>query len=202
MRAAAGPDAVRPGNLIVLTGPSGVGKGVVREHALARSPRMVLSVSVTTRPRRAHEVDGVDYFFRTEEEFAQLRSAGKLLEWTEFAGAYYGTPRAWVEDRLAAGLDVLLEIEVRGAKQVKAVHPEAVLVFLSPPSFDALRDRLHRRGTESPDKIALRLRKAEEELRERHIYHYEIVNDDVDVAATYLVHIVHAERCRIRRDNR
>jgi len=184
--------------LIVLTGPSGVGKGVVRELALARCPRMVLSVSVTTRPRRAHEIEGVDYFFRTEEQFAKLRAAGELLEWAEFAGAYYGTPRAWVEDRLAAGLDVLLEIEVQGAKQVLASHPDAVLVFLSPPSFEALRERLYRRGTDSPDKIALRLRKAEEELRERHLFRYEIVNDDVEVAAMNLVHIVHAERCRIR----
>lgn len=187
----------RTGNLFVFTGPSGVGKGTLREQLLQQVPGIVLSVSVTTRKRRPGEQEGVDYFFRTKEEFAQMRDNDELMEWAEFAGSHYGTPKHWVENQLKAGVDVLLEIEVQGAKQIRQRFPSAVLIFVSPPSFEALRQRLVGRNTETSEKIALRLTKAQQELREKYLFHYEVVNDNVEEAVMNLVHIVYAERCRI-----
>jgi guanylate kinase len=192
------PQANKLGNLFVFTGPSGVGKGTICRQLLAQVSGLMKSVSVTTRAQRPGEQDGVSYFFRTKEEFAQMRDAHKLMEWAEFAGSYYGTPKDWVLKQLSAGLDVVLEIEVQGAKQIKERFPLAVLVFISPPTFDALRERLVGRATESPEKIALRLSKAQQELRERDLFHYEVVNDNVDEAVMNLAHIVYAERCKIR----
>lgn len=191
-------DKIQPGNLIVFTGPSGVGKGTLRKLLIEQCPNLVCSVSVTTREQRFGEQEGVDYFFRTFEQFDELRAQDELMEWAEFAGSYYGTPRVWVKEQLALGIDVLLEIEVQGAKQIATAFPQAVLIFISPPSFNALRERLANRGTESTEKVALRLRKAEQELKERHLFDYEVVNDDVEEAVRNLVHIVYAERCRIK----
>jgi len=190
--------SVRPGNLVVITGPSGVGKGTVVQKLLHLVPGLTRSVSVTTRPKRAEEVEGVDYFFRTREEFEKMAADRAFMEWAEFAGSLYGTPRAWVEDTLRSGKDVLLEIEVQGAKQIRERFPEAVLIFLSPPDFQVLESRLKGRATESADKIALRLEKARDELRQRHLFHYEVVNDNLEEAVNNLVHIMYAERCRIR----
>lgn len=187
----------RTGNLFVFTGPSGVGKGTIRESLLQQVPGMLLSVSVTTRPQRPGEIEGVHYFFRTQEEFDELRSSNQLMEFAEFAGNSYGTPKQWVETQLKAGLDVLLEIEVQGAKQIRQRFPSAVLIFVSPPSFEALRSRLVGRNTETSEKIALRLTKAQQELREKYLFHYEVVNDNVEEAVMNLAHIVYAERCRI-----
>lgn len=186
------------GNLIVFTGPSGVGKGTVRKLLLEQCPNLVMSVSVTTRQQRFGEEEGVDYFFRTFEQFEAMRDEDQLMEWAEFAGAHYGTPRFWVKEQLNRGIDVLLEIEVQGAKQIATAFPQAVLIFISPPSFSALRERLTGRGTESAEKVALRLRKAEQELKEKDRFHYEVVNDDVQEAVRNLLHIVYAERCRIK----
>lgn len=191
-------DEIQPGNLIVFTGPSGVGKGTVRKGLIEQATNLVISVSVTTREQRCGEQEGVDYFFRTFEQFHAMREANELMEWAEFAGSYYGTPRSWVKDQLARGIDVLLEIEVQGAKQIATAFPQAVLIFISPPSFTALQERLTNRGTESAEKVALRLRKAEQELKEKDLFHYEVVNDDVEEAVRNLVHIVYAERCRIK----
>lgn len=191
-------DKTQPGNLIVFTGPSGVGKGTLRKLLIEQCPNLVRSVSVTTREQRFGEQEGVDYFFRTQAQFDELRAQDELMESAEFAGSYYGTPRVWVKEQLALGIDVLLEIEVQGAKQIARAFPQAVLIFISPPSFNALRERLTNRGTESKDKVALRLRKAEQELKERHLFDYEVVNDDVEEAVRNLVHIVYAERCRIK----
>ena len=187
-----------PGNLVVITGPSGVGKGTVVERLIAGVPALSLSVSVTTRARRPEEVEAVDYFFRTNDEFQDLVDSGSLLEWAEFAGAFYGTPQQWVQAELHAGHDVILEIEVQGARQIQKKCPEAVLVFLSPPSFEALEERLAKRATETPEKIALRLNKAREEIKQKHLFHYEVVNDNIDEAVNNLVHIIYAERSRIR----
>lgn len=187
----------RTGNLFVFTGPSGVGKGTIREQLLAQVPGLVRSVSVTTRAQRPGEQDGVHYFFRTNDEFDQMRAANQLMEWAEFAGSFYGTPKQWVETQLTAGLDVLLEIEVQGAKQIMQRFPQAVLIFVSPPSFEALRERLVRRNTETSEKIALRLTKAQQEMREKYLFHYEVVNDNIEEAVMNLAHIVYAERCRI-----
>lgn len=187
-----------PGNLVVITGPSGVGKGTVVERLLLGVPDLSLSVSVTTRARRPEEVEGVDYFFRSADEFHELAATGALLEWAEFAGAYYGTPAEWVNEQLKRGNDVILEIEVQGARQIQAKCPMAVLVFLSPPTFEALEERLTKRATETAEKIALRLKKAREEIQQKHLFHYEVINDNIDEAVSNLVHIIYAERCRIR----
>lgn len=188
---------VRPGNLIVLTGPSGVGKGTLTERLLGDTPKLLKSVSVTTRNPRPGEVDGVDYFFRSAADFDGLKA--ELLEWAEFAGNCYGTPQAWVDEQLAQGNDVLLEIEVQGAHQIRKKRPGSLLIFVSPPSFEALRMRLESRGTEDKEKMARRLAKAEIELTQKHDFHYEVINDDIEEAVNNLRHIVYAERCRIRK---
>ena len=189
----------RAGNLIVLTGPSGVGKGTLTSRLLTEVSQLVKSVSVTTRKQRPQEVEGTDYFFRDKEEFDAMCREGALMEHATFAGNWYGTPRAWVDEQLVKGIDVLLEIEVQGANQVSESRPQSLLIFVSPPSFAALRDRLQGRATETAEKINERLEKAERELKQRHNFHYEVINDDIDVAVRNLVHIVYAERCRIRK---
>src|SRR5262249_41967258 len=152
----------------------------------------------TTRARRPEETEAIDYFFCTSDEFQALVDSGSLLEWAEFAGAFYGTPQQWVQAELRSGRDVILEIEVQGARQIQQKCPQAVLVFLSPPSFEALEERLTKRATETPEKIALRLKKAGEEIKQKHLFHYEVVNDNIDEAVNNLVHIIYAERSRIR----
>jgi guanylate kinase len=204
----AGPVKRLPkGNLIVITGPSGVGKGTVVQRLLDDVPNLAKSVSATTRAMRPGEQDGIDYFFVTDEKFAEMLENHEFMEWAEYSGNFYGTPRKWVEEQLRvkrseegdhAGTDVILEIEVDGAKQICDRFPQAVLIFLSPPSFDELKSRLKGRGTESPAKIQLRLHKARQEMRERGLFHYEVVNDNIDEAVKNLTHIVYAERCRIR----
>ena len=191
--------AVRRGNVIVLTGPSGVGKGTLTRQMLCTIPHLVKSVSVTTRAQRPGEAEGVDYFFVSRDEFDRIEEKGRLMEFAEFAGNMYGTPKAWVEEQLKSGNDVLLEIEVQGAKQVRQRRPESLLIFVSPPSFDSLRERLEGRNTETPEKISARLEQAELEMQERNLFHYEVVNDNIDEAVSNLTHIVYAERCRIRK---
>jgi guanylate kinase len=192
------PQARKRGNLIVFTGPSGVGKGTICRELLQEVSGLRKSVSVTTRKQRPGEQEGVSYFFRSEDEFQEMLRENKLMEWAEFAGSHYGTPKAWVLEQLGLGLDVLLEIEVWGAKQIMQRFPEAVLIFIAPPSFEALRGRLVGRKTETPEKIAMRLAKAQQEMREKTLFHYEVVNDSVEDAVMDLAHIVYAERCRIR----
>ncbi len=187
------------GVLIVITGPSGVGKGTVVERLLDVVPGLVRSVSMTTRTRRQQEAEGVDYLFRSEKEFLHAARSGQLLEWAEFAGAYYGTPAAWVVEELKKGKDVILEIEVKGAKQIQERMPAPVLVFLAPPSFRELEQRLRGRQTETAENIALRLTNARQELKQRHQFQYEVVNDNIESAVENLIHIIYAERLRIRR---
>jgi guanylate kinase len=191
-------DKVTPGNLFVLTGPSGVGKNTIIDRVLAEAGGLVESVSVTTRKQRDGERDGVDYFFTDRESFEKMRGHNHFIESAEFAGNYYGTPRNWVEQRLKEGLDVVLVIEVQGAKQVKNHFPEAILVFLAPPSIHELEKRLRGRATEPEDVIAMRLDKAGQELKERNLFHYEVVNEDIDQAVNNVLSIVYAERCRIK----
>ncbi len=199
---------VPKGNLIVITGPSGVGKGTVVQKLLDEVPLLAKSVSVTTRAKRPGEQDGVDYFFVSDEQFAEMLENGEFMEWAEYSGNFYGTPHAWVEEQVRvkkdengidqAGTDVILEIEVDGAKQIRDRFAQAVLIFLSPPSYDELKSRLKGRGTESAAKIQLRLHKARQEMRERGLFHYEVVNDNIDEAVKNLLQVVYAERCRIR----
>jgi guanylate kinase len=181
-------DDARPAaRLVVLSGPSGVGKDSVIELIRARSPWVWLSVSVTTRPRRDYEVDGVHYNFVNRAEFERMVAGDQLLEWAEFAGNLYGTPRAPVEARLAAGIPVLLKIDLQGARQVRAAMPAALLVFLAPPSPEELKRRLIGRGTEDEETIRRRLRHADEELAAEPEFDVTVVNDFVERAADELV---------------
>jgi guanylate kinase len=176
-----------PGRLVVLTGPSGVGKGTVVAELRRMRPDLWVSVSATTRAPRAGEVDGVAYHFWSPQQFARAIAEGGLLEWAEFAGNRYGTPRAEVERRLALGESVLLEIELMGARQVRAAMPEALTVFLMPPSFADLEARLRGRATEDEAAIARRLERARQEMAAAAEFDAVVVNDDVVRAARELV---------------
>lgn len=168
------------GLLAVIAGPSGVGKGTVHARARVSLPESVLSVSVTTRAPRPGEVDGVDYHFVSPERFQELIDQDELLEWAEYAGERYGTPWAPVEEAVAAGRIVVLDIELQGALQVKEHDPAALLVFLVPPSFEELERRLRARGTEPEAALQRRLARAREELSAAHRFDVEVVNDDLD----------------------
>lgn len=181
-------DDARPAaRLTVLSGPSGVGKDSVIELIRARSPWVWLSVSVTTRPMRDYEVDGLHYRFVDRHEFDQLIAAGQLLEWAEFAGHRYGTPRGPVEANLAAGIPALLKIDLQGARQVREAMPAALLVFLAPPSKEELQRRLIGRGTDDEETIARRLAHADEELAAESEFDVTVVNDSRERAADELV---------------
>ena len=189
----------RQGILFVLSGPSGVGKGTVCNVLRSMVPDLVYSVSATTRPPRSGEVDGVNYFFKTREEFEAMIRRGELLEWAEYVGAYYGTPRAFVEENLASGKDVILEIEVQGARQVKQKFPEGVFIFLLPPTLRELRKRIENRGTESRESMLRRLGMAQEEMRCFADYDYAVINDKPELAGERIRAIMEAERHRTQR---
>jgi guanylate kinase len=180
-------------NVFVITGPSGVGKGTLIRELCRRVPGLELSVSATTRQPREGEDDGRDYHFLGPDEFARRAEAGDFLEHATYSGHRYGTLRSEVERRLGEGTSVLLEIEVQGARQVRAAMPEAVLVFIAPPDPQALRRRLEGRGTDTQQAIDERLRTAESELAAQQEFQHVVVNDDVDRAAEELARIVRAE---------
>ena len=181
--------------LTVLSGPAGVGKSSVVAYLREHHPEIWHSVSVTTRPRRPGEVEGVDRFFVDSDEFARMIRAGELLEHAHYAENWYGTPRGPVEQRLAAGTPVLLEIEVQGARQVRAMMPEALLVFLKPPSWEELERRLRGRGTESPDVIQRRLDTARIELAAEPEFDEVLVNTSVPEAAESLARLMAGSGC-------
>ena len=172
--------------LTVITGPSGVGKGTLVRRLLQRHPQLWLSVSATTRAPRAGELDGQDYVFLTREAFAALVAQGGLLEWAEFAGNAYGTPRGPVEKRLAAGQPVLLEIELEGARQVRQSFPAARLLFIAPPSFAELERRIRDRGSDEAAAIQRRLERARVELEACGEFDAVVVNDDLEQALAEL----------------
>lgn len=188
------------GLLIVLSGPSGVGKGTVRE-ALFKIPGhdLVYSVSMTTRKPREGEVDGREYFFVTEEEFKKNIEEGKMLEYAKFVGNYYGTPLDEVNKQLNKGNEVVLEIEVQGALQVREKMHDAVFIFIAPPSIDALYKRLKKRGTDSEEIIKERIEKAQKEIKLAYKYDYIVVNDTVDNAADRIMAIIRAEHAKTER---
>ncbi|PWZ36085.1 guanylate kinase [Staphylococcus pseudintermedius] len=188
------------GLLIVLSGPSGVGKGTVRKR-IFDDPHTSYkySISMTTRPMREGEQDGVDYFFKTREEFEKLIEADEFIEYAEYVGNYYGTPVQYVKDTMNAGHDVFLEIEVEGAKQVRKKFPDALFIFLAPPSLDHLTERLIGRGTESKEKIESRVKEAKKEVEMMNLYDYVVVNDEVDLAKDRIQSIVEAEHLKRER---
>lgn len=187
------------GILIVLSGPSGVGKGTVCSALRKQAPELVYSVSATTRSAREGEVEGVNYFFRSREQFQQMIDTDEMLEWAEYVGNMYGTPRRFVEDTLRSGKDVILEIEVQGALKVKQKFPEGVFIFLLPPSLDELENRIVTRGTESDEIIRSRMSIAVEEIRLMEHYDYAIINDRVETACSKIQAILAAEHCRRER---
>lgn len=196
--------SVEKGLLIVLSGPSGVGKGTVRK-AIFDHPKtnFKYSISMTTRDPRIGEVDGVDYFFKSKEKFEELIAADKFIEYAKYVGNYYGTPVDYVKDTIEAGDDIFLEIEVEGAKQVREKFPDALFIFLSPPGLKELENRLIGRGTDSDDVIKRRISKAKEELRLMNLYDYVVVNEDVDEARGRIQCIVEAEHMkRVRVENK
>jgi guanylate kinase len=185
--------ASQRGKLIVIAGPSGVGKGSVVKQLLSQmGSRLALSISVTTRKPRASEAPGHDYYFVQDEAFQGLIDSDGLLEWAEVFGNRYGTPRSFVEQQREAGRDVLLEIDVQGARQVRQRVPDAVLILLKPPSLEELARRLRGRGTESEPKIALRLSEATRELAQADVFDHEVVNDDLLRASSQVADIIEA----------
>ncbi|MFZ3102944.1 MAG: guanylate kinase [Desulfitobacteriaceae bacterium] len=187
------------GLLIVLSGPSGAGKGTLCLELLRQQPSINYSVSATTRAPRLGEVDGVSYFFRSREEFENMIENQELLEWAEFCGNFYGTPHFAVEQFIQAGKDVILEIEIQGALQVKKRFPQGVFVFIVPPSIDVLSERIHKRGTESEEVIQKRLAMAVHEMEYLTEYDYVVVNDEIPAGVDKLRSILVAEKCRVKR---
>ena len=187
------------GLLFVVSSPSGGGKGTLIHRVLNSVPGLSYSVSYTTRAPRNGEVDGVDYFFVSTEKFEELVAAGELLEWARVHSNFYGTSREQVSKEMAAGSDIILEVDVQGAASVRKLLPDSVSIFILPPSFEVLRHRLIARNTDSPMELELRLRNAPVELRQYVDFDYVIINDELDQATSQLGSIIYAERARRER---
>ena len=192
----------RKGLLLVISGPAGVGKGTINLSLISRNSDIRMSVSATTRQPRPGEIDGVHYFFKTEEEFRKMIESGAFLEYMRvFNTHYYGTPKSFVEQELAEGRSVILEIDVQGAMRVKAAYPDAVLIFIAPPSMSELKSRLIHRGTESSEAIDRRFETAYQEMKYIDQYDYVVVNDILDLAIARTEDIIVAERCKVTRNS-
>jgi guanylate kinase len=185
-----------PGQIFVITAPSGTGKTTLLKSLMADDPRLHFSISYTTRPRRPAEVDGRDYFFVSPEEFRRLREAGALAEWVEQFGYGYGTSREWVMEQGRQGADLVFDLDSRGARALKQEFPQATLIFILPPSLEELERRLTGRGGLAPEELARRLANGRSELKEVEWYDYLVVNDDLATAQSHLKAIVQAARCR------
>jgi guanylate kinase len=189
----------RGGFVLVVSGPSGVGKGTLVEHLMKQRKDCVFSISATTRPLRPGEQNGVQYEFLSREEFERRRSAGQFLEWAEVHGQFYGTPSRFVDEGVKAGRIVVLDVDVQGGASVRRARPDAVTVFVYPPSMDVLKQRLQARNTDAPEVVEQRLRNAPGELAQHREYDYLVINDKLDDAVAALVAIVDSERARVRR---
>ena len=186
---------MKKGTLMVVSGPAGVGKGTVVKRACEMAEGKIhLSVSATTRAPRPIDSEGVTYYFKTKDEFREMIAQNQVLEWAEYVGNYYGTPRQPVEDALSRGQDVILEIEVQGAMQIKKNFPEAVLTFIAPPSYEELESRLRGRGTETEEQILSRLETAKGELALMGEYDYIIVNDEIEQASRDILTVLRADK--------
>ncbi len=192
---------MKPGLLVVLSGPAGVGKGSIVRKMMSLSDCVVLSISATSRDPRPAETEGVNYFFKSKEQFEEMIKNDQLIEWVEYCGNYYGTPRDFVCDEIQKGHIVILEIEVEGALNVRKLFPGCVLCFILPPDFSELEKRLRGRGTETEESINNRLERAKEEFHYIDQYDYIILNDNVEAAAQRFVNIVESEQMRTSRNN-
>ena len=184
------------GSLVVVSGFSGAGKGTLMKNLLAKYNNYALSISCTTRKPREGELDGREYFFKTKEEFEEMISKDELVEYARYVDNYYGTPKEFVRSQLDAGKDVLLEIEIQGALKIKEKFPEAVLVFITPPSGEELKSRLTGRGTESPEVVEKRLQRAVQESEGVEAYDYILINDDIDTCTEKLHNLIRAQHER------
>lgn len=190
----------KKGILVVISGPSGSGKGSIINGLLARDDKSRwLSISTTSRPIRTNDVPGKTYNFVSKEEFEQKIKEGYFLEYTNYVGNYYGTPKKYISDKLKNGIDVILEIEIEGASNIKKLIPEALFIFIMPPSLKIMVERLKKRGTDSPEKILERFRRAYQEINDVTKYNYVVVNDDLDKAIDKVEAILKAEKCRVDR---
>lgn len=188
------------GLLIVISGPSGAGKGTLCEKLREKNPDIKISVSVTTRPPRNGEKHGINYFFITKEEFYRLREEDKFLEWAEVYGNFYGTLREHVEEVLNRGEDIILEIDIQGALKIKEKCPEGVFIFIIPPTMEELKRRIKKRATETEEEILKRFQSAFRELNYITRYNYIVINDQIDEAVKRLEAIIIAEKCRVDRN--
>ena len=188
------------GQIIVISAPSGAGKGTIIKKLLENdSKNRWLSVSATSRKPRVGEKEGINYYYITEEEFQKRIKQDYFLEYTNYAGNYYGTPREYIKDKISKGIDVILEIEIEGANNIKKLIPEALFIFIMPPSLKELVKRLKGRGTETNEKIIKRFNAAYKEVNEVTKYNYVVVNDEIDTAVDKIESIIKAERCRVDR---
>lgn len=192
-------ESKKQGILIIISAPSGAGKGSVISEMRKQNKDLWLSISATSRDMRTNDQEGVTYYFLTKEDFENKIKEGYFLEYTNYAGNYYGTPKKYIQEHLDQGQDVILEIEIEGAMNVKNLIPEALCIFIMPPSLQELKKRLEKRGTDSKEKILERFKIAYREMNEVTKYNYVVINDKIEVAADKVLSIIKAEKCRVDR---